>query len=168
MLNSKKFKWSTVALLSFSIFSSPFSYSEETTSTKNEPQKMVSEDPQISTFINLGAAAGLSDIFLGTGPFTGFVPSNEAMAKLGRPKMNQLFDPNTRDQLTHVIKNHIVPGKYLSKNLKSTTYKNLNGKELSVVVENGEIKVNGIKVIRSDLVGPFGVVHVIDGVLLPK
>ena len=108
-----------------------------------------------------------TDIFVGTGPFTGFAPSNEAFQKFGKEKLHQLLNPDNRDQLTSLIIYHVVPGKYLSKDLKSMDLKTINGKSLAITVQNGEIKVNNAKVIRKDLVGPNGVIHIIDTVLVP-
>ena len=44
----------------------------------------------------------------------------------------------------------------------------LNGQELTVAIKNGVVTINGIKVIAADLAGSNGVIHVVEGVILPK
>jgi uncharacterized surface protein with fasciclin (FAS1) repeats len=44
----------------------------------------------------------------------------------------------------------------------------LNGQELTVSIANGVVKINGATVIAADLTGSNGVIHVVDGVILPK
>lgn len=125
------------------------------------------DNPELSTFILLVNTAQLKDLFNGTGPFTVFAPTNEAFKKLGQKKLDELSKPENRDHLSDIILYHIIPGKYLSKNLKSRTSPSINGKSIKIVVENGEVKVNNAKVVKTDIVGPNGVLHVIDTVLIP-
>lgn len=134
---------------------------------KNESQSRILREPDLKTFADLIVAADLSDLFEGTGPFTAFVPTNQAFEKWGKGKLDELKKPENKDELTSLLIYHIVPGKYLSPNLKSRSYQTVNGKKLNVDVENGEIKVNGARVIKVDLLGPNGVIHEIDTVLVP-
>jgi uncharacterized surface protein with fasciclin (FAS1) repeats len=46
--------------------------------------------------------------------------------------------------------------------------KTLNGQELTVAIKEGVVTINGIKVIAADLAGTNGVIHVVEGVILPK
>lgn len=125
------------------------------------------QEPDLKIFADLIVAAELSDLFEGTGPFTAFVPTNQAFEKLGEKKLSDLKKPENKDELTSLLIYHIIPGKYLSPNLKTRSYQTINGKKLTVDVDNGEIKVNGARVIKADLMGPNGVIHKIDTVLLP-
>lgn len=124
-------------------------------------------DPDLSTFVMAIRAAELSDIFNGTGPFTAFIPSNAAFDKFGKVKLKELLKPENKDQLVDILIYHIVPGKYMAENLKSKSYRTVNGKPIEVTNENGQISVNNAKVIRTDLAGPNGVIHEIDTVLIP-
>lgn len=134
-----------------------------------EEQKVISPitDPELSTFTSLVKTAGLWDFFQGTGPFTVFAPSNTAFAKLDITMLANLQEPKNRDHLIDLVNYHIILGKYLSGNLKSKQCRTVNGKEITIRVENGDIFVNNAKIMRRDLVGPNGVVHVIDTVLIP-
>jgi uncharacterized surface protein with fasciclin (FAS1) repeats len=132
-----------------------------------EPVKRPIDDPDLKTFVEAGKAAGLQDIFQGTGPFTFFIPSNAAFEKFGRYKLQELMKPQNNDRLVTLLIYHVVPGKYLAQTLKTMELPTISGRSLNISVENGEIRVNGAKVIRSDMVGPNGVVHEIDAVLVP-
>lgn len=124
-------------------------------------------DPNLSTFVMAIREAELSDLFNGTGPFTAFVPSNAAFEKLGKAQLADLLKPENKDKLVDILIYHIVPGKYIAENLKSKNYRTVNGKDIEVKVDDGKITVNNAKVTRTDLVGPNGVIHEIDTVLMP-
>ena len=124
-------------------------------------------DPDYSTFLKLVQKAELFDLFQGTGPYTVFVPSNAAFDKFGQRKINNLLKDKNRDELINLITYHIVPGEYLSKYMKSQSIKTINGKALEIKVMNGEITVNGAKVLKKDREGPNGALHEIDQVLSP-
>ncbi len=125
------------------------------------------QDPNLSIFANMVKAAGIRDLFQGTGPFTAFIPNNAAFQKLGTKKLNDLLKPENQDKLVDILTYHIVPGKYLSNTLKTMSLKTINGKFLNIRVENGKIKVNNANVVRTDIIGPNGVVQEIDTVQFP-
>lgn len=155
-----------VVILSFS-FLLFYGYTQDPTVQENKKTTAIN-DPDISTFGKAIDAAQLRDLFEGTGPFTAFIPSNAAFDKFGKTKLDNLLKPENRDNLTSILIYHIVPGKYMAANMKTTSLKTVNGKMIKIKVnENGDIKVNNAKVIRTDMVGPNGVIHEIDTVLIP-
>lgn len=123
--------------------------------------------PELSTFVALVNKAELKDLFNGTGPFTVFAPTNAAFKKLGQKKMDELSKPENRDELSTLLIYHVMPGKYLAKNLRTRTAPTINGKTLQISVENDQAQVNNAKIIKTDIVGPNGVIHEIDTVLIP-
>ena len=44
----------------------------------------------------------------------------------------------------------------------------MNGKKFEIKVADGGVTVDGAKVVKTDIVGTNGVIHVIDKVLLPE
>lgn len=125
-------------------------------------------DPNVKTFAEAARAAGIREVFEGTGPFTIFAPTNAAFEKFGNSRLNQLLKPENHDKLVDLLIYHIVPGEYHLENLKSMNLKTINGKEIQVSVENGLIKVNNASVISGNKEGPNGVMHEIDAVLQPE
>lgn len=140
--------------------------SEAPSITGAEPKRAI-DDPNFTIFVKAIKAGDISDIFNGTGPFTAFIPSNAAFEKLGKNKVDELFKPENKDKLVDVLIYHIVPGKYLSENLKTRSYRTINGKTLEIKVVDGKVFVNNAQIVRSDLKGPNGVIHEIDTVLIP-
>lgn len=142
--------------------------SVNTVQSSDAPVDQAINAPELSIFKEALLKGGLKDIFIGTGPFTVFAPTNDAFKKLGDEKVQNLFKPENQDELVHILIFHFVHGKYLANMLKTRSYKTINGKSVDVTVDDaGNIQVNNAKVIKVDLVGPNGVIHHIDTVLIP-
>ena len=65
---------------------------------------------------------------------------------------------------------NLVPGNYrvtVSKALYQNSVKTLNGQSLRVRVKNGDVTVGGVRVVKTNIAASNGVIHVIDGVLIP-
>ncbi len=52
----------------------------------------------------------------------------------------------------------MVPGKYMSKSLKNRTAATIQWQAIKHRVNGEEVRVNGAKVVKSDIVGPNGVI----------
>lgn len=118
------------------------------------------------TLVTAIKAAGLVDALKGDGPLTVFAPSDEAFAKVPKEVLAGLLED--KEKLAAVLKYHVVAGKVKAADVvKLKSAKTLNGK--SVVIDTtGGVKVNGAKVIKTDIECSNGVIHVIDTVLIPK
>jgi len=130
--------------------------------------EIASANADFSTLVGALKTAGLVETLSGKGPFTVFAPTNEAFAKLPAGTLASL----TPEQLKSILTYHVVAGEVLAKDVKSGKVKTVNGEELTINV-NGEkvtitdAKGNTVNVVKTDIVGSNGVIHVIDGVLLP-
>jgi transforming growth factor-beta-induced protein len=125
----------------------------------------------LSTLVTALDEANLVGALLGDGPFTVFAPTNDAFAAalnaLGITA-EELFA--NKALLTSVLLYHVVPGAVTADqvvNLSSAT--TLNGASISIQAGAGGVGLNNgqANVILTDLIGSNGVIHVIDGVLLP-
>ncbi|MCF2972420.1 fasciclin domain-containing protein [Synechococcus sp. Nb3U1] len=116
-------------------------------------------------------AAGLNTALAGSGPFTVFAPSDVAFGRLPAGTVESLLQPANRGQLTRILTYHVVPGRITSFDLQpgqSATLTTLAGLPLQVQVgSDSSITVNGANVIVGDIPVSNGVIHGIDGVLLP-
>lgn len=125
--------------------------------------------PDHTTLVAAVTAAGLVETLSGPGPFTIFAPTNAAFEALPAGTVEGLLKPESKDQLTSILTYHVVSGNVMAADLtdgqKVTT---LNGQELTVSIANGVVKINGATVVTADLAGSNGVIHVVDGVILPK
>jgi uncharacterized surface protein with fasciclin (FAS1) repeats len=98
---------------------------------------------------------------------TVFAPTDGAFEELGLNEKNvcDALDPVT---LKTVLKYHIAPGIYDSKAVaNSTEIQTLNKLFVPVEVRNGDVYVDGAKVIIPDVTASNGIIHVVDSVLLP-
>lgn len=120
-------------------------------------------------------AAGLVETLKSPGPFTVFAPTDDAFAKLPAGTVDTLLkDP--KGKLTAILTYHVVPGKVMAADvlkMNGQKVKTVNGAELTIKIAGSEVMlVDGtgasVKVTTPDVAASNGVIHVIDGVLMPK
>ncbi|MFD2565080.1 fasciclin domain-containing protein [Aquimarina rubra] len=117
--------------------------------------------PELSTLVGALQAADLVDTLDGDGPFTVFAPTNDAFDALDAIPQGEA--------LTEVLLYHVAAGKFTAEDLLAgQTVTTVQGDEVTIEMINGEVFLNrNIKVIMEDIEASNGVVHVIDGVLIP-
>jgi uncharacterized surface protein with fasciclin (FAS1) repeats len=121
-----------------------------------------------STLVAAVKAAGLVETLSGKGPFTIFAPTNEAFAKLPAGTVESLLKPENKEKLVGILTYHVVAGKVMAADVKAGKVATVNGQEITIEVKDGAVMVDSAKVVKTDLVGTNGVIHVIDSVVLPK
>lgn len=121
-----------------------------------------------STLVAAVKAAGLVETLSGEGPFTVFAPTNAAFDKLPKGTVEDLLKPENKEKLTAILTYHVVAGKVMAADVKTGKVKTVQGGELDVKVGDKGVTVDGAKVVKTDIVGKNGVIHVIDTVVLPK
>jgi len=121
-----------------------------------------------NTLVAAVKAAGLVETLQGKGPFTVFAPTDEAFAKLPKGTVEDLLKPENKEKLVAILTYHVVPGKLLAADVKTTKAQTVNGKSLDIQVGAGGVTVDKAKVIKTDVVASNGVIHVIDTVVLPN
>ena len=120
------------------------------------------------TLVAAVTAADLVATLSGPGPFTVFAPVDAAFAALPAGTVESLVKPENKGQLTSILTYHVVAGKVLSTDLSNgMKAKTVNGTEITITIADGKVKVNGAHVVLADVATSNGVIHVIDGVLLP-
>lgn len=134
---------------------------------------VVASNPDFSTLLAAVDAAGLAQTLAGPGPYTVFAPTNAAFAALEPGQLDALLLPENKDDLTRIVSYHVVPGKVLAADVPAeetaTATASVNNLDLSVRrMADGTVMVNQYKVTSSDIQASNGVVHVIDGVLIPR
>ena len=119
------------------------------------------------TLVTALKAAGLVETLKGEGPFTVFAPTDEAFAKLPEGQLEALLAD--KNALTAVLTYHVVPGQTMSSDLigkRMVSAKTVQGQAVKIDARTG-VKVNNATVVKADIVGSNGVIHVIDTVILP-
>lgn len=131
----------------------------------------VAGQPTLSTLASVLPMAGADAVaaLTGEGPFTIFAPSDEAfntfMAANAELVNQALADPTI---LSGLLLYHVVPGNITSADLAAGELTTLNGAPLTVAVDGDTVTINGMyTVTTADILAGNGVVHIIDGVLVP-
>jgi uncharacterized surface protein with fasciclin (FAS1) repeats len=135
--------------------------------------------PPNSQFMVAAKAAGLDQTFAGPGPYTVFVPDDAAFAKA--PAGTFDTKPSNRAQLTGALTNLTLTGTVLTEDINKLIERN-KGKGVLATVSGGTLTAtkDGDKIVLTDGAGhkatitqgddqyTNGVVHHIDGLLLPS
>jgi uncharacterized surface protein with fasciclin (FAS1) repeats len=137
--------------------------------------------PIHTTLVAAVKAGGLVETLSGPGPFTVFAPVNDAFAALPAGTVDTLLMPENKDQLVNVLTYHVVPGDLSGGELLRDVRANggqlmletVSGDTLTVVESGPGLAVidesgNTAVITIADVDQSNGVIHVIDGVLLPS
>lgn len=124
-------------------------------------------DARFTTLVTAVELAGLDDELTTGGPFTLFAPTNAAFAALPDGVLDAvLADP---DLLEAVLLYHVASGMTLSTDLSDgQSIETLLGQLLFVTISGSTVEINDATVTQADLDASNGVIHVIDGVLVPE
>ncbi len=140
-----------------------------------------SHSPDHTVLVKAVKSAGLADALSGAGPFTLFAPSNAGFERLPPGTVESLLKPENQGSLSKILNYHVVAGKLtaadLSKKIKTgkgkATLTSLSGDVLTATAEGQSIRVtdsngNASEVAKADILGSNGVIHSINGVLIPS
>lgn len=134
-----------------------------------QQQDIVGTAVAAGSFTTLAKAlteAGLVETLQGAGPFTVFAPTDEAFAKLPAGALDKLLADKAA--LRQVLLYHVVPGRVMAADVvKLTSAKTAAGPSARVRTMNGNVMIDGARVVRTDVAATNGVIHVIDSVIMP-
>ena len=120
-----------------------------------------------NTLLKAAVEAGLANTLSEDGPFTVFAPTDSAFEKLPDEVIISLLKNENKDKLVSILKFHVIAGIYPSDKLPLLPLKTLNGQDVNFKVDDGDIFINGAKVLKANIKASNGIIHVIDGVLTP-
>ena len=136
--------------------------------------------PNLSTLVTAVQAAGLVDTLNGPGPFTVFAPTNDAFAAVPQATLNSLLQPENKAQLATVLTYHVVQGRIDAAELMrriragggTASVTTVQGNALRFSMMGDRVMIMGnngssAHVTTANVGQSNGMVHVIDGVLLP-
>lgn len=137
--------------------------------------------PIHTTLVAAVKQAGLVDTLSGAGPFTVFAPTDTAFAALPAGTVDGLLKPDAKPTLTKVLTYHVVPGRLTAADLAGkikagggkATLTTVEGEPLTLTSDGTTITITGMggskaTVSQADVLQSNGVIHVVDGVLLPS
>lgn len=130
--------------------------------------KVAAGSPDHTTLVTAVKAADLVNVLSNAGPFTVFAPTNAAFDKLPAGTVEGLLKPDKKEALQDILQYHVAVAVYKPEMLQDGQVINMaNGGNVTIGVKDGKITVNGANVVAT-VPASNGIVHVIDGVLLPK
>ena len=138
--------------------------------------------PVHTTLVAAVQAAGLVETLQGDGPFTVFAPVNDAFAALPAGTVETLLMPENKAMLQKVLTAHVVAGDLSAADIIAAArassdgfyhFNAVSGDALSAQVKGRNVYLidesgNASKITVADVDQSNGVIHVIDGVLVPK
>ncbi|XP_013922245.1 PREDICTED: stabilin-1-like [Thamnophis sirtalis] len=148
----------------------------DTTDNSDNAQKTIAEilaSMEIaSRFETMLENCGLPSILDGPGPFTVFVPSNEAVDKLRDGRLIYLFTEGI-NKLQELVKHHIYPtaAVYIERLIIMPHILTMANQLVTVDISNdGRILLDNSKVVinKRDILASNGIIHTLDGILIPS
>ncbi|MEI2740218.1 MAG: fasciclin domain-containing protein [Chitinophagaceae bacterium] len=102
------------------------------------------------------------------GPFTVFAPTNAAFDKLPAGTVDGLMKDDKKADLQNILQYHVTTSALKAEFLTDgMTLGMVNGDNIAISVKDGKIMINGTATIVASVPASNGMIHVIDGVLLP-
>ena len=125
-----------------------------------------------TTLIKAVEAAGLVETLKSAGPFTLLAPNDEAFAALPPETLAALLMPENKTELVNLLLYHVITAKATAADITGLNGKSTNtgleGKQIAITVDNDKVMLNGkVGVATADIQASNGVIHEINGVLLP-
>ena len=119
------------------------------------------------TLVAAVTAADLVETLESEGPFTVFAPTDDAFAALPEGLVDCLLLEENVDALSSILTYHVVAGEVLSTDLTDGPVETVQGEEITVDLTDGVVLNETVNVVIADVPASNGVIHAIDGVLVP-
>ena len=102
------------------------------------------------------------------GPFTVFAPTNAAFDKLPAGTVEGLMKDDKKEDLQNILQYHVTLSALSAESFTDGQVLGMvNGDNVTVSVKDGKVMLNNSATIVASIRASNGMVHVIDGVLLP-
>jgi uncharacterized surface protein with fasciclin (FAS1) repeats len=131
--------------------------------------KVAAGSPDHTTLVAAVKQSELVDALSNAGPFTVFAPVNAAFAKLPAGTVDDLMKPENKEKLVDILQYHVFVGSLKTDLMQDgQTLNQVNGSNITISKgADGKVKINNSANIIASIPASNGVIHVIDGVLLP-
>lgn len=102
------------------------------------------------------------------GPFTVFAPTNAAFDKLPAGTVEGLMKDDKKEDLQNILQYHVTLSAFDAGSFTDGQVLGMvNGDNVTVNIKDGKVMLNNSATIVASIKASNGMVHVIDGVLLP-
>ncbi len=130
--------------------------------------KVAASSKDHTTLVAALKQADLVTSLSNAGPFTVFAPTNAAFEKLPAGTVEGLMKNDKKEDLQNILQYHVTLAA-----MKAETFKDgqvlgmVNGDNVMVSIKDGKVVLNNSATIIASIPASNGIIHVIDGVLLP-
>lgn len=120
------------------------------------------------TLIRALEIAELKDDLASEGPHTLFAPTDDAFTKMPAARLENLLRPEDRPKVVMLLKHHVLSGNVVSGEWSNRPMGAVPLAGVPVILDaRKQTKIGPARIVRSDMIGDNGVMHVIDNVLVP-
>ncbi|ABN57650.1 MULTISPECIES: fasciclin domain-containing protein [Methanoculleus] len=124
------------------------------------------DSESLSVFLDLVRIAGMEPMLRERGPYTVFVPTDEAFSRVPRDRMDEIRQD--ADKLLLIVSYHVVPGQLTSEDLRSIgAVRSSLGTDLVLRSSDRGITVNSVPIVETDAFCTNGICHAISAALVP-
>ena len=124
------------------------------------------DSESLTVFLELIRIAGIEPMLRERGPFTVFVPTDEAFSRVPRDRMEEIR--NDPDKLLLITSYHVVPERLTSEDLRSIgAVRSALGTDLVIRSSDRGITVNSVPIVEADAFCTNGICHAISSALVP-
>ena len=102
------------------------------------------------------------------GPFTVFAPTNAAFDKIPKETLDALMKDDKKTDLQNILQYHVLVSTRKAESFTDGEVLGMvNGDNVTVSVKDGKIMLNNSATIIASIPASNGIIHVVDGVLMP-
>ncbi|MDZ7772611.1 MAG: fasciclin domain-containing protein [Balneolaceae bacterium] len=130
--------------------------------------EIVENTPRLSVLNRVLQASGMKDSLRTGGPYTMFLPVNEAFYELPYAERSLLWDTSNRARIRRILSNHILDRRMTSEEMAARSNIPSRLEDLPVDTTGNLIQVKGANILQPDVEAVNGMVHVIDAILMPS
>jgi len=121
-----------------------------------------------TTLVSAIKQADLVNSLSNAGPFTVFAPTNAAFDKIPKETLDNLMKDENKAQLQDILQYHVYIGTLKMEMMENgQTLNQVNGGNITVTKKDSKIIINNSATVIASIPASNGIIHVIDGVLLP-
>ena len=122
---------------------------------------------RIHSFTEILRNSGLSEETLRKEDYTLIVPVDVSFYKLTPEQYKKLLSPAEKELAAKYIQACMVKGKLTIDDLAKGSYTTVSGIPIKVTTVGGKPAINGCPVFQAGIAGTKGIVHLIEGFVLP-
>ena len=138
------------------------------TISQKDVVKIAAGSKDHTTLVAALKQAGLVTSLSNAGPFTVFAPTNAAFDALPKGRADDLMKPEKKEDLQNILQYHVLLSAMKTESFQDgQTLGMVNGDNVTVTVKDGKVTLNDNVHIIASIPASNGIVHVVDGVLLP-